>query len=322
MRIIFMGTGEIALPALQWLIERQSDGPDGHELVAVYTQPDKPTGRRQVLTAPETKILAEAHGIPVRQPDILRRNETALAELTAFRPDLVVVMAYGQILPKAVISAPTLACINLHASLLPRHRGASPVQAAIREGDEESGITLMHIVPKLDAGDMILKESLPIFPDDTGGSLHDRLAALGPRVLEHGLPLFRNGLPTAEPQNETLVTYSGKLLRDDGEIDWTLEASAVERQIRAYDPWPGTTTTVTLGGERRKLKIHPPATLVKGDASPPGTVLESNTRLVVNCGSGALALTGNLQLEGRKRLGSAEFLRGTAIPVGTVLGSW
>ncbi len=170
MRIIFMGTGEIALPSLQWLIDRQGGGPDGHELVAVYTQPDKPIGRRQVLTAPETKILAEGHGVRVRQPDILRGNAAALAGFAAFRPDLVVVMAYGQILPKSVISSPTLACVNLHASLLPRHRGASPIQAAIREGDAESGITLMHIVPKLDAGDMILKEAIPILPDDTGGT--------------------------------------------------------------------------------------------------------------------------------------------------------
>lgn len=322
MRIIFMGTGEIALPALRWLIERQASGADGHELVAVYTQPDKPTGRRQILTAPEIKILAEAHGIPVRQPEILRGNEAGLAEFAAFRPDLVVVMAYGQILPKVVIYTPTLACINLHASLLPRHRGASPIQAVIRDGDTESGITLMHIVAKLDAGDMILKESIPILPDDTGGSLHDRLAVLGPRLLERGLPLFRNGLPAAEPQEEGLVTYSGKLLRDDGEIDWTLDAADLERLIRAYHPWPGTTTSVTLGGERRKLKIHPPATVSEGNTSPPGTVLESGSRLVVNCGSGALVLSGDLQLEGRKRLSAPEFLRGTALPLGTVLGTW
>lgn len=322
MRIIFMGTGEIALPALQWLISPHANDAAGHELVAVYTQPDKPTGRRQVLVASEIKILAEAHGVPVRQPESLRGNEEALAEFAAFRPDLVVVMAYGQILPKALLSTPTLACVNLHASLLPRHRGASPVQAAIRAGDAESGITLMRIAPKLDAGDMILKESIPVLPDDTGGSLHDRLALLGPRLLERGLPLFQNGLPEAEPQDEALVTYSGKLLRDDGEIDWTCDAADLERLVRAYDPWPGTTTFVTLGGVRRKLKIHPRATLTEGDASPPGTVLESGSRLVVNCGGGALVLTGDLQIEGRKRLSPPEFLRGTALPVGTVLGAW
>lgn len=322
MRIVFMGTGDIALPSLQWLIEHSSSGSDGHELVAVYTQPDKPFGRKQVLTAPEIKVLAESHGIPVRQPEILRGNAEAIAEFAAFSPDLAVVMAYGQILPKAVIAAPALACVNLHASLLPRHRGASPIQAAIREGDAESGITLMHIVPKLDAGDMILKESIPIHPDDTGGSLHDRLATLGPRLLERGLPLFHAGLPPAEPQDEALVTYSGKLLRDDGEIDWTMDAAVLERLIRAYDPWPGTTTFVTLGEERRKLKIHPRASLTDGNANPPGTVRESGSRLVVNCGTGALILQGDLQLEGRKRLGAGEFLRGTSIPIGTILGAW
>ena len=322
MRIVFMGTGVIALPTLQWLIEHQSPAPDEHEIVAVYTQPDKPVGRKQVLTAPEIKLLAAAHGIPVRQPEFLRGNEAALAEFAAFRPDLAVVMAYGQILPKALISTPTLACINLHASLLPRHRGASPIQAAIREGDGESGITLMHIVPKLDAGDMILKESIPIHPDDTGGSLHDRLAILGPRLLERGLPLFRDGLPAAEAQNEDSVIYSGKLLRDDGEIDWEMDATVLERLIRAYDPWPGTTTFVTLGEERRKLKLQPPASIIEGDSSAPGTVLESGTRLIVNCGSGALILEGGLQLEGRKRLSASEFLRGTNIPVGTILGAW
>jgi len=321
MRIVFMGTGDIALPTLQWLIEHQSSGADGHEVVAVYTQPDKPVGRRQVLTAPEIKVLAAAHGIPVRQPEILRGNEEAITEFAAFRPDLAVVMAYGQILPKVVISTPTRACVNLHASLLPRHRGASPIQAAIRDGDTHSGITLMHIVPKLDAGDMILKESTLILPDDTGGTLHDRLATLGPRLLERGFPLFRGRLPTAEPQEKNLVTYSGKLLRDDGEIDWAMDAPALERLVRAYDPWPGTTTFLTLGEERRKLKIHPAVILTEGNSSPPGTILESGTRLVVNCGSGAIVLQGDLQLEGRKRLSAGEFLRGTSLPVGTILGA-
>jgi methionyl-tRNA formyltransferase len=322
MRIVFMGTGDIALPTLQWLIEHQSAAIDGLQIVAVYTQPDKPVGRKQVLTAPEIKVLAAAHGIPVCQPEILRGNNEAIAQFATFRPDLAVVMAYGQILPKALISTPTLACINLHASLLPRHRGASPIQAAIRDGDMESGITLMHIVPKLDAGDMILRESTRISPDDTGGSLHDRLATLGPRLLERGLPLFRKGLPAAEPQDENLVTYSGKLLRDDGEIDWAMDAMSLERLIRAYDPWPGTTTFLTFGEERRKLRIHPTVIATGGNSSPPGAVIESGTRLVVNCGSGALILEGDLQLEGRKLLSVGEFMRGTPLPVGTILGAW
>lgn len=318
MRLVFMGTGEIALPALRWLIGHAADG--GDELVAVYTQPDKPVGRKQALTPPAVKVLAEAAGIPVLQPERLRGDEAALSGFAGLRPDLAVVMAYGQILPKAIIAAPSLACVNLHASLLPRHRGAAPVQAAIREGDAETGITLIHVAPKLDAGDMILKHTLPIRPDDTGGSLHDRLADLGPAVVAEGLRLFREGAPPATPQEETLVTHTGKLGREDGEIDWTGRADDLGRLIRAYDPWPGTTTVLPAADGPRQLKIHPFALPVEGRGAAPGTVLESGPRLVVQCGEGALALTGDLQLEGRRRLPAEEFLRGAAIPVGTILG--
>lgn len=319
MRIVFMGTGEIALPTLRWLLDHA--GEEGGELVAVYTQPDKPVGRKQILTPPEIKVLALEHGIPVLQPERLKGDEGALAEFAAFRPDLAVVMAYGQILPRSLIRTPTLACVNLHASLLPRHRGAAPIQAAIRDGDSESGITLMHVVPKLDAGDMILKKSLPIRSDDTGGSLHDRLAELGPETIAEGLRLFRAGAPSAEPQDERLVTHTGKLGREDGEINWSRDTAALERLIRAYDPWPGTTTDLVLGGEHKKLKIHPCARAVTGSDAVPGTVLSSGSTLVVQTGDGALELRGDLQLEGRKRLPVAEFLRGSPIPVGTILGS-
>jgi len=318
MRIVFMGTGEIALPTLRWLLDHEGRG--GDELVAVYTQPDKPIGRKQVLTPPEIKVIAGTRGIPVCQPERLRGDAAALGEFAAFSPDLAVVMAYGQILPRAVIAAPTLACVNLHASLLPRHRGAAPIQAAIREGDAETGITLMYVVPKLDAGDMILKRTLPVHPDDTGGTLHDRLAELGPEVIAAGLSLFRSGMPLAEPQDETLVTHTGKLGREDGEIDWKSTAADLERLIRAYDPWPGTTTDWSTGDERRKLKVHPFAIPVEGADAAPGTVLESASRLVVQCGEGALELRGDLQLEGRRRLPVAEFLRGSTLPVGTILG--
>lgn len=320
MRIIFMGTGEIAIPTLQWLISCHETHRK-HEVVAVYTQPDKPVGRRHLLTSPEVKVLAEAHGIPVRQPETLRGNEEAVREFSAFKPDLAVVMAYGQILPLKIIQTPSICCVNLHASLLPRYRGASPIQAAIREGDAETGITLMHVVAKLDAGDMILKEAIPIRQNETGGSLHDRLAALGPYVIERGLKLIELESFPAERQDESLVTYSGKLLREDGEIDWTNNATAIERMIRAYEPWPGTTTEIVLGGEKRKLKVHPTTVVTAGSGSPPGTVLESGSRLVVNCGGGeALVLAGDLQLEGRRRLNAGEFLRGVEIPPGTILG--
>lgn len=319
MRLVFMGTGEIALPTLRWLIGHAADG--GDELVAVYTQPDKPVGRKQVLTPPEVKVVAEAAGIPVFQPERLRGDEAALHEFAALRPDLAIVMAYGQILPRALIRTPSIACVNLHASLLPRHRGAAPIQAAIRDGDAETGITLMHVVPKLDAGDMILKKSLPIHGDDTGGTLHDRLADLGPAVIAEGLSRFREGTPSAEPQDEALVTHTGKLGREDGGIDWTHDADFVARLIRAYDPWPGTTTTLAMADGPKQLKIHPFATVVPAEsAAAPGTVLESGSRLVVQCGKDALAIEGDLQLEGRRRLPVDEFLRGTSIPSGTILG--
>lgn len=318
MRIIFMGTGEIALPTLQWLISSQDSG-WSHELVAVYTQPDKPVGRKHLLTPPEVKVLAGLHGIPVIQPESLKGNEPALQQFAAFQPDLAVVMAYGQILPRKIIETPSVACVNLHASLLPRFRGASPIQAAIREGDAETGITLMQVVSRLDAGDMILKESLPILPGETGGTLHDRLATLGPRILERGLHALMSGSIPAEPQDEGLVTYAGKLLREDGEIDWSKDATAIERMIRAYEPWPGTTTEIVLGEEKRKLKIHPTTVVTTGNSSPPGTVIESGSRLVVNCGTGALVLAGDLQLEGRRRLKADEFLRGVEIKPGTIL---
>ncbi len=310
-----MGTGEIAVPTLRWLL-----GPSGGGVAAVYTQPDKPVGRRQVLTAPAVKTLALSHGVPVFQPERLRGNEAALAEFAVLSPDLVVVMAYGQLLPRALLAAPTLGCVNLHASLLPRHRGASPIQAAIREGDAESGISLMHVVPRLDAGPVILTRSLVVGPEETGGSLHDRLAELAPEAMAAGMELFRKGRPEGTPQDEALATHTGKLSREDGEIDWSAPAERIERLVRAYDPWPGTSTGVVLGGERRKLKIHPRLRTVTGGGAAPGTVLETGPGFVVQCGDGAVEILGEVQLEGRKRLAASEFLRGAGLHAGQRLG--
>ncbi len=317
MRIIFMGAGEIGLPSLRWLLDHRGD----HEIVGIYTQPDKRVGRKQILTPPAVKVMAEEASVPVFQPDSFRNNESALDELKALHVDLAIVMAYGQILPRDVIEAPTKACINLHASLLPRHRGASPIQAAIRDGDSETGITLMHIEPKLDAGDMILKEVTPILPEDTGGTLHDRLAGLGPILLERAFPLLAGESIGGEPQNEELVTYSGKLERDQGRIDWTRPARELELLIRAYDPWPGTFTEIDLNGDIRKLKIFSPTTPGPDQDQPPGTVTSNETGLTIACGEGSLHLGGDLQLEGRKRIAAADLLRGVEIPVGTILQS-
>jgi methionyl-tRNA formyltransferase len=310
MRIVFMGTGEIALPSLRLLLK---DSPD-RELVGAYTQPDKKIGRKQVVTPPEVKVLAEEAGIPVFQPLRFRDDEDALETLRDLNPDIIVVMAYGQILPRAVIEAPTIACVNLHASLLPRHRGASPIQAAIREGDEESGITLMRVVEKLDAGDIILKHVTAIRSDDTGGSLHDRLAELGPAVLEEGLPLLASSSTQSIPQDEALTTYAGKLEREDGRINWSQPAETIERLIRAYDPWPGTYLELEIRNRVKKCKIYPKCEAISESIGDPGTLRSDGKVLTVACRDSSLKLRGDLQLEGKKRLPVADFLRGTDLP--------
>lgn len=320
MRLVFMGTGEIALPTLRWLI-----GQTDHPLVGVWTQPDKPVGRDQVLTPPEVKTLALAAGIPVFQPETFRKNPDAVEALRALEPDVAIVMAYGQILPRTVIATPRIACVNLHASLLPRHRGASPIQAAIREGDTESGITLMHVVPALDAGDMILKHTLPISPDDTGGTLHDKLAALGPGIVAEGLPLLASGTAPREPQSEAQVTHCGKLGREDGEIDWSRPAAEVARLVRAYDPWPGTTALWPTDRGPVKLKIFPPVAVavfpMQQGLIGEVTLSDRKDTLLVRCGDGAaLEIRGDVQLEGRKRLPVADFLRGQSMTGGLRMG--
>lgn len=319
MRIVFMATGDIALPSLTWLL-----GPEfaalGHQLIAVYTQPDKPVGRKQILTSPRIKEVALAAGVPVFQPESLRHDPDALATLTGLHCDLIIVMAYGQILPRAVLSAPTRACVNLHASLLPRHRGAAPIQAAIRAGGRQSGISLMMVAPRLDSGDVILQECLDLAPDETGGQLHDRLALLGPIILAKGLPLLCSGTITAVPQEESLATYAPKLEREDGRLDWTRPASEIDRWVRAYDPWPGTFTTLTHDEEIRHVKIFPPVVPRPDLPHPPGTLVLEEKKMLIACGVGCIELSGDLQLEGRRRLPAAEWLRGVAVPSGTILG--
>jgi len=315
-----MGTGEIALPSLRWLIGEKSTD---FEIVGVFAQPDKKVGRKQILTSPQVKKIAQDHGIPVFQPERFRGNHEALEQLLSLDCDIAVVMAYGQILPDKVIAAPRIACVNLHASLLPRHRGASPIQAAIRDGDAESGITLMHIKAALDAGDMILKKAIPISPDDTGGSLHDRFADLGPELLKEGLPLLASGKAAREEQDESLVTVSGKLGREDGVIDWNQSAPEIERLIRAYHPWPGTHSFFPDGdGMAKKFKIFPGNEIGPQSNEPAGTVISLHNGLTVSCGKeSSLILKGDLQLEGRKRLSFGDFLRGTQIEAGIKLGN-
>ncbi|NJM37981.1 MAG: methionyl-tRNA formyltransferase [Akkermansiaceae bacterium] len=269
------------------------------------TQPDKPTGRHQQLTPPAIKTESLAAGIPVFQPE---KIGDIAEELAAMQPEVLVVMAYGQILRKNILDLASQAIINLHASLLPRYRGAACIQAAIDAGDSETGITAMHVIRELDAGDMILLKSIPVHGDETGGRLHDRLAELAPSVLAEALEKLEAGTAERIPQNDAESSYVSKLERDDGRLDWSQSAVSVERRIRAYDPWPGTFTLATEEGRVKRLKIFPPTVVVDLPLSV-GEVSVLNGQLVVGCGEGSLRLE-LVQPEGGKKMSIADYLRG------------
>ena len=306
MRVVFTGTGEIGLPVLRWLIESEV-----HELAGIVTQPDRPVGRDQRIQPPPIKAAVAGMGIPVFQPERIKRDE-AVHEIQALAPDVIVVMAYGQILSRAVLEIPRLACLNLHASLLPRHRGAAPIQAAIAAGDRESGITVMYMNEGLDTGDILLKSEVQIAADETGGSLHDRLAQIAPRALEEALDLLSSGRAQRVQQDNTRATYAPKLERDHGVISWPESAEVIERKIRAFNPWPGAYTLLRdATGRERKLKIFR-ARLALGRGTAAGALLVSHdAELLVGTGDGALLLT-DLQLEGKKRMPASDLLRGNA----------
>ena len=311
MRIVFIGTGEIGLPTLATLLNSE------HEVVAVVTQPDKPVGREQQIEAPPVKkaLVTGAPGgralpFPVFQPAKIK-DPQAIASIRGLEPDVIVVVAYGQILPRDVLEIPRVACLNLHASLLPRWRGAAPIQAAIAAGDRETGITVMYMDEGLDTGDILLQRSVEILPNDTGESLHDRLAQLAPETLLESLRLLALENAPRIPQENAGATYAPKLKREQGQIDWSQSAEAIERKIRAYNPWPGTFMKV----DRQNLKIFS-ASVVNFNGKP-GEILRSDKELIVATGKAALSLA-ELQLEGKRRMSAAEFLRGHAALGGSV----
>jgi methionyl-tRNA formyltransferase len=299
MRLIFIATGDIALPSFRHLLAA------GTRPLALVTQPDKPVGRHQTLTPPAIKVEALAAGIPVYQPE---KIGDITAELAALEPEILVVMAYGQILRKNILTLASQAIINLHASLLPKYRGAACIQAAIDAGDSETGITAMHVVRELDAGDMIVSKSIPIAADETGGSLHDRLADLSPAVLAEALQRLTDGTAPRIPQDEAASSYISKLERDHGKLDWSQDATVLERRIRAYDPWPGTYTVAIEGGKEKRLKIFPPTTVVDGSLTP-GGISTADGHLTVGCGRGALRLA-SVQPDGSRRMSAADYLHG------------
>ena len=299
MRTIFLATGDIAIPSFRILLAK-SPRP-----LALVTQPDRPVGRHQIPTPPAIKLEAIAAGIPVFQPE---RVGDATAELEALEPELIVVMAYGQILRKPTLRLASRAIINLHASLLPKYRGAACIQAAIDAGDVETGVTSMHVVRELDAGDIILSKSTPIAPNETGGSLHDRLAGIAADVLEETLVLLEHSNAPRRPQDPSAASYVSKLERGDGKLDWSMASAAIERRIRAYDPWPGTFAEWNDHGAIRRIKIFPHTKCVDAGLKR-GEVVQTDGRLLVGCGDGALELF-HVQPEGGRRMTAADFMRG------------
>ena len=307
LRTVFMGTPDFACGTLQGLIDA------GVNLVGVFTQPDRPKGRGKKLAPPPVKVLAQEHGVPVFQPQRLRRPE-AVEELRQLEPELVVVVAYGQILPKEVLEIPKHGCINVHASLLPRYRGAAPINQAIIDGETETGITTMLMDEGLDTGDMLVKRALEIPPDETAGELHDRLAELGRETMVETLRQLCAGELKPQVQDDALSTYAPMLKKEDGRVDWTRSAGDLHNQVRGLSPWPGAFTS--LGEEVLKFA----ATRVVDGNGVPGSVLAADASgVVVACGEQALLL-GALQLPGKRMLPAAEFVRGAKLEVGERLG--
>lgn len=305
MRIVFMGTPDFAVPSLQALIDA------GHDVCAVYTQPDKPQGRKQILTAPPVKTLALEHDIPVFQPNTLK-NEDEQARLRELAPEVIIVVAYGKLLPKAVLDIPPHGCINVHGSLLPRWRGAAPIQWAVIAGDEKAGVTTMQMAEGLDTGDMLLTYETKVGEKETAGELFDRLAQSGAELLTQTLVKLDEITP--RPQDDAQSCYAHMLDKQMAVIDWSKSAHEIDCLIRGLNPWPVALTT--LSGERLKVFA---AEKAAGNGEP-GTVLEADPKkgLTVACGEGALGLT-EIQLVGGKRMKATDFLRGHAIEVGTKL---
>ncbi len=307
LRTVFMGTPEFALPTLEGLLAV------GVDLVGVYTQPDRPKGRGKKLAASPVKKLALKHEIPVFQPQKLR-DPLAVKELQELQPDLIVVVAYGQILPKAILDIPRYHCINVHASLLPEYRGAAPINKAIVDGKTETGVTTMLMDVGLDTGDMLVKMNLPIGPDETAGQLHDRLSLVGRKALEETLHQLCVGTLTPEKQDDELSSYAPMMKKEDGLIDWQRSALEIHNQVRGLDPWPGAYTH--LDGEVLKIAA---TTVTAGASGEPGTILSADKRGVeIACGDGTLVING-LQLPGKKRLSAMNFLSGRPLFTGTRL---
>lgn len=312
-RVVFMGSDQFSLPVLDALVQRGSTNVPGVGVVGVVTQPDRPTGRGRRPAAGPVKARSVELGLPVVQPERLRRPD-AVEGVLSLRPDLIVVAAYGQILPASLLDAPPHGCLNLHPSLLPRHRGASPVAGTILAGDRVTGTSVMVMAPRMDAGPIVVQVEAPVSEDDSTGSLERRLASLSADLLLETLPGWLEGTITPLEQDESQATYTSLLTKQDGELDWTLSAVELARRVRAFNPWPAVHSH--FGGSVLRLLMAQP---VPGDGEP-GRVIELvGDRLLIGTGRGLLAVT-QLQLAGGRPLSAREVLNGHRSLVGTLLG--
>ena len=310
-RVVFMGTPEFAVPTLAALLS------EGHDVVGVLTREDQPAGRGQHLEESPIKKLARANGLPIQQPRTLR-DEQAQADLASLTPELIVVAAYGLILPQPVLDLPRYGCINVHGSILPRHRGAAPIAAAILAGDREAGVTIMRMDAGLDTGPMLAKAAIPIRPRDTTGTLTEKLSELGAELLVETLPGWLNGEITPQPQDEEVATFAPRLSKEAGEIHWEEPAVQIERRIRAYQPWPSAFTH--WRGQR--LKVVCASVVEAGEPAEgvPGTVVAAPPGPTVVTGAGRLLLE-EVQLAGKRVLPVEVFLRGVQGFIGSTLPS-
>ena len=321
LRIIFMGTAELSCASLQALADKQQ-----FRLLAVITQPDKPKGRELKLTPSPVKVLAEHLNLPVFQP-LKARDEGFIAQLRELQPDLIVVVAYGQILPQKLLDLPRFGCVNVHTSLLPKYRGAAPIQWAIADGEPETGVTIMQMDAGLDTGPVLSQRRTPILPTDDSQILHDRLAQLGAELLVATIPDYVAGTLRPQPQPAAGSTYAAKIKKEDGRIDWHLPAEKIWNRLRAFTPWPGlfTSWSSSLSDSRDTLKRELPPQLLKfwkaevmEMSGRPGTVLSADrSGIVVACGEGALRIL-ELQRVGGRRMPVEQFLAGCSIPAGGV----
>ena len=308
MKIAFMGTPEFAVTVLEGLLNTK------HEVGLVATQPDKAKNRGKKIQYTPVKEKALEHNIKVLQPEKVRGNEEFLEELKDYRPDIIVVVAYGQILPKEVLELPKYGCINVHASLLPRLRGAAPIQRAIIEGDEETGVTIMQMSEGLDTGDMLAKESIKIGTMNYS-MLHDALAEIGARLMVYTLDLIEEGKISPKPQDDSKSSYAKMVFKQEGKIDFTRQPEAVERLIRGFDPWPGAFCEY----EDMVMKLWKAQPLCENTGKEPGTIIEVSARgIKIACGDGAL-LVSEIQIPGKKRVAVSEYLKGNQIKEGIIL---